>query len=91
MTTRFRLPIFTLVFILFGCLSASSTLAQQTLGGLTGVVTDTQGGILPGVSVTLIGDQTGLTRTQISGSNGFYDLANLPIGTYTVTFTAGWF
>ncbi|WP_433969030.1 carboxypeptidase-like regulatory domain-containing protein [Tunturiibacter gelidiferens] len=34
-----------------------------------------------------MGDQTGLTRTQTAGSNGFYDFANLPIGTYTLSFT----
>jgi Carboxypeptidase regulatory-like domain/TonB dependent receptor len=60
---------------------------QQTLGGLTGVVTDNQGGILSGTVVTAVGDQTGLQRTQTSGSNGFYDFANLPIGTYTLTFS----
>jgi Carboxypeptidase regulatory-like domain len=60
---------------------------QQTLGGVTGVVTDGQGGILPGTVVTAVGDQTGLTRTQTAGSNGYYDFANLPIGTYTLTFT----
>jgi hypothetical protein len=87
MITRSRLPRFVAVFMLLCPLLISVAFAQQTLGGLTGVVTDTQGGILPGVSVTLIGDQTGLTRTQISGSNGFYDLANLPIGTYSVSFT----
>src|SRR6202789_1550190 len=87
MITRSRLPRFVAIFMLLCPLLVSAAFAQQTLGGLTGVVTDTQGGILPGVTVTLIGDQTGLTRTQVSGSNGFYDLANLPIGTYTVSFT----
>jgi Carboxypeptidase regulatory-like domain/TonB dependent receptor len=87
MITRSRLPRFVVIFMLLCPLLVSDAFAQQTLGGLTGVVTDTQGGILPGVTVTLIGDQTGLTRTQVSGSNGFYDLANLPIGTYTVSFT----
>jgi len=60
---------------------------QQTLGGLTGVVTDASGGILPGTTVKVVGDQTGLTRTQTAGSNGFYEFANLPIGTYTLSFT----
>ncbi len=86
MITRSRLPLLIVIFLLLCPLSASSAFGQQTLGGLTGVVTDTQGGILPGVSVTLIGDQTGLTRNQVSGTNGFYDFANLPIGTYTVSF-----
>src|SRR3984885_2162131 len=87
MMTRSRLPLLIVIFMLLCPLFVSPALGQQTLGGLTGVVTDTQGGILQGVSVTLVGAQTGLTRTQVSGSNGFYELANLPIGTYTVSFT----
>ena len=62
-------------------------LAQSTLGAITGIVTDAQGGILPGTEVTVVGDQTGLTRKQTSGSNGFYTFQNLPIGTYTLTFS----
>ena len=31
---------------------------QQTLGGITGTVTDTSGGVLPDTMVTLVGDQT---------------------------------
>ncbi len=59
--------------------------AQQTLGGITGLVSDAQGSIVTGATATVVGDQTGLTRTQLSGSNGYYDFANLPIGTYTIT------
>ncbi len=61
--------------------------AQQTLGGITGTVTDKSGGVLPETTVTIIGDQTSLTRTQKTNSNGAYDFVNLPIGTYTLTFT----
>ncbi len=61
--------------------------AQQTLGGITGLVTDAQGGLLTGATVTVVGDQTGLTRTQVSGSNGYYGFVNLPIGTYGLTVT----
>ena len=61
--------------------------AQQTLGGITGLVTDPAGAILPGATVTLTSEQTGLTREQTAGGNGFYDFPNLPIGTYTLTFT----
>lgn len=64
----------------------SPMFGQQTLGGLTGVVTDASGGILPGTMVTIVADQTGLTRTQTAGSNGFYEFANLPIGTYSLSF-----
>src|SRR5271170_2347858 len=87
MTTRFRRCLLILVCQMVGFLLVCPVFGQQTLGGLTGVVTDNQGGILAGTVVTAVGDQTGLKRIQTSGSNGFYDFANLPIGTYTLTFT----
>ena len=59
--------------------------AQQTLGGITGTVADKSGSVLPDTTVTLVGDQTTLTRTQKTNANGAYDFVNLPIGTYTVT------
>jgi hypothetical protein len=60
---------------------------QQTLGGITGSVADKTGSVLPDTTVTLVGDQTKLTRIQKSNANGSYDFVNLPIGTYTLTFT----
>src|SRR6202051_4833465 len=60
--------------------------AQQTLGGITGTVTDKTGGVLPDTLVTIVGDQTKLTRTQKTNPNGIYDFVSLPIGTYTLTF-----
>jgi hypothetical protein len=59
----------------------------QTLGGIVGTVTDKTGGVLPDTNVTIVGDQTRLTRTQKSNTNGAYDFVDLPIGTYTLTFT----
>ena len=59
--------------------------AQQTLGGITGTVTDQSSSVLPETAVTIVGDQTKLTRTLKTNGNGAYDFVNLPIGTYTVT------
>src|ERR1700721_2719293 len=61
--------------------------AQQTLGGITGTVTDASGGILPNTTVGIVSDQTKLSRTQTTNSGGIYDFVNLPIGSYTLTFT----
>jgi len=61
--------------------------AQQTLGSITGVVTDPEGGILPGTTIAVVADSTGLKRTQTAASNGVYIFQDLPIGTYTLTFT----
>jgi len=62
-----------------------SGFAQQTLGGITGTVTDKSGSVLPESSVTIVADQTKLTRMQKTNGNGAYDFVNLPIGIYTVT------
>jgi hypothetical protein len=61
--------------------------AQQTLGGITGTVSDASGGILPNTAVSIVSDQTKLSRTQSTNSGGIYDFVNLPIGSYTLTFT----
>src|SRR5271166_5398417 len=81
-------------FVLLAALSLSMLFgfpprghAQQTLGGITGSVADKTGGVLPETLVTIVGDQTKLTRTQKTNANGIYDFVNLPIGTYTLTFT----
>ncbi|HEV2275591.1 MAG TPA: TonB-dependent receptor [Acidobacteriaceae bacterium] len=66
-------------------LSSMMALAQQTLGGITGSITDVSGGALPDATVTLVGDQTGLTRATKTNASGIYDFVNLPIGTYTLT------
>jgi hypothetical protein len=61
--------------------------AQQTLGGITGSVTDAAGSVVSDATVTVVGEQTTLTRVEKSSGTGSYSFVNLPIGTYTVTFT----
>ncbi len=58
-----------------GLLAAGSAWAQQTLGGITGSVMDANGGILAGATATVLGEQTGLKRTQVSGSDGYYSFS----------------
>ena len=66
-------------------LVAGTLSAQQTTGGITGVVADAQGGVLTGAGVTAVSAETGLKRVQSTGGNGYYDLVNLPVGHYTLT------
>ena len=61
--------------------------AQQTLGGITGAVTDKSGGALADATVTIVSEQTTLNRMQKTNGTGTYDFVNLPIGTYNITFT----
>src|ERR1700722_9247040 len=61
--------------------------AQQTLGGITGTVTDDSGSVVPAATVTIVNDQTKLTRSLDTTAAGSYDFVNLPIGNYTITVT----
>ena len=74
-------------FFAMASMTAPYARAQQTLGGITGTVTDVSGAIVVDATVTLVGDQTKLTRSQNSNSSGGYLFVNLPIGAYTLTFT----
>ncbi len=56
--------------------------AQVTSGVITGTITDPQGGVLPGVTLTLRNVDTGFTRTTVSGTDGSYRMAGLPPGRY---------
>jgi hypothetical protein len=65
--------------------------AQQTLGSLSGTVTDQTGAILPKSTISLIADQTGASRTAVANSAGNYSFTALPIGTYSLTVTSAGF
>jgi hypothetical protein len=60
---------------------------QQTLGSITGEVTDPSGGAIAESTVTVVADGTKLSRTRQTNSVGTYEFVNLPIGSYTLTFT----
>src|SRR5262245_208531 len=61
----------------------SALLAQGT-ADIVGRVTDTSGGVLPGVNVTAENTGTKLVRTTVTSDSGDYTFTLLPIGTYTV-------
>jgi trimeric autotransporter adhesin len=69
--------------LLFVPLATSSAWAQTFTGGVRGVVTDS-GGVVPGVTVTLINEANGATRDAVSNDRGAYDFAAVPPGTYTI-------
>ena len=74
-----------LIFTAALMLVATSMFAQATGGALLGRVTDDTGGALPGVTVTATNDATGFHRSVVTGSDGSYRFASLPVGTYDVT------
>ena len=77
---------FLALFLLVIC-AASRLSAQQTLGGITGTVVDPAGSAVPGADVKAVSDDTKLERSAKTNNEGTYSLVDLPIGTYTITFT----
>jgi len=76
--------IFRLTLLSLACLLASTSLlgAQGTSGVIAGTLKDAQGGVLPGVSLTLRNAESGVMRTAVSEGDGTYRLAGLLPGRY---------
>ena len=61
--------------------------AAQSSAGIVGVITDTSGAVLPGVTVSATGPALQVPSVvAVSDSRGEYRLTPLPPGVYTVTF-----
>ena len=58
--------------------------AQERFGGLTGVVTDATGAVLPGATVTITSKNTGAARTIVTSSDGLYNVPDLDPGRYSM-------
>lgn len=63
--------------------SPAAALAQST-GQVNGIVTDTSGAVLPGVTVESTNTATGALRTAVTGTDGLYTIPLLQPGNYTV-------
>jgi len=72
------------LLLLTSLVSASRVEAQATRGIISGTVSDKSGAMLPGVTVTITNQDTGIARTTVSSSAGIYRVAALENGTYTV-------
>ena len=60
-------------------------------GSISGVVTDSSGGVVVGAKIVAMEINTGVRTEIVTDSAGFYNFPNLPIGTYNVEITAGGF
>ena len=71
-----------------GCIGLpASTLAQET-GTVAGVVKDTSGAVLPGVTVkAALYAVFGLVRTTVTDGTGQYRIDNVPAGVYSVAIS----
>src|SRR2546422_6588178 len=56
----------------------------QTFGQITGVVYDSTGAVVPGVTITVTNPQTNFTRTALSNETGNYNFPALLPGVYNI-------
>jgi Carboxypeptidase regulatory-like domain len=65
-------------------IAASAASAQQGTSELGGRITDAQGGVLPGVTITVTNEDTGLVREMVTGPSGHYLMPQMLPGRYRV-------
>ncbi len=67
------------IFLMF-----SFSAVAQTTGAIEGAVTDPTGASIPGATVRLTSEDTGVTRTTTTNASGQYLFDNLTIGSYDI-------
>ena len=72
----------TLLILVF----ASVSFAQETKGNIEGVVSDENGAVVPGITVTItsVGTTTGLKRNVVTKEDGSFSVQQINPGTYSV-------
>jgi hypothetical protein len=88
MTRRTWIVTATLVAIL--STHALPALAQFS-SALEGTVVDTQGGVVPGATVTITNEETGVSQTLTTSAEGYYRLPSLPGGLYSIRISLSGF
>jgi hypothetical protein len=82
---RFEAPFRPALLALLACLAGSPAAGQDFRGVISGTVTDSSGGVLPGAEVTVTNLATGLAITVPTDTKGFYQARYLISGTYSVS------
>jgi len=73
-----------LAAILVAAVTATPAFTQNLYGTLTGTVTDAQGAHIPGATVTIKDENTGLELSGVTDAEGTYTIRNITGGTYTL-------
>ena len=77
--------------LMISLVSFSPALAQATTGTASGSVSDPNGAVVAGATVTLTNTANGQSRTVSTNDRGLFIAAAMPIGTYRVTIEANGF
>ncbi|HEY7680029.1 MAG TPA: carboxypeptidase-like regulatory domain-containing protein, partial [Terriglobia bacterium] len=79
---RYATRTFVLASVFFWALAGH---AQQTMGTISGTVSDSSAAVLPGANVVVLNEETGISRTVTTNEAGRYVAPALGLGQYKVT------
>jgi outer membrane receptor protein involved in Fe transport len=65
--------------------SPGLALAQTSMGGVSGTVTDTTGAVIPGATVTLVNEATAVQAGRQTNASGHFTFVNVRPGRYLLT------
>ena len=88
MKTKFTIAARLLAPALVALLLVAASAAQSFRGTIRGKVLDPTGSLIAGAKITAKNSATGLSRETVTGPDGGYVLAELPVGTYAVMAAA---
>ena len=76
---------FVFVLLVAGAIAWARIVAAQTVTGtISGTITDTQGQVIPGATVTVVAESTNESRESTSDAKGDFQVTNVLPGRYTV-------
>ena len=85
MRAHSRIGVWLSLAVLLTVMGAAPGFAQTGLATVTGIVSDEQGGVLPGVTVTATNQATNIAYTGVTNTAGNYIITSVPIGAYVIS------
>src|ERR1035437_6301946 len=74
------------VALLIICMAGFGLAQNTNSGDIRGTVTDATGAVVPGVTITLLDLDTGVSKELVTNSVGLYDAVSILPGRYKITF-----
>src|SRR5208282_4222978 len=75
-----------LVLVLFASLAVGGWAQGTNSSDIRGTVTDTTGALIPGVTVSVLDTDTGVSKVFTSNQDGIFETSSIMSGHYTLTF-----
>lgn len=85
---QFLRIVFLFIALVTLLLTQTVVTAQTDTGRIVGTVTDQNGGLVPGATVSVKNNRTGDERTVVTSADGLFSVPALKASDYTVTVTA---